>query len=484
MILFDNAQDAGQARGCWFAVVVRVAQWLDGGVRHLPMISMGSLLLRSCHSRLQNLSVALLLALAAMLAHGQQAGILADARAAMEAKQYEEAEKLYRKALVDAPNSAALLTDMALSLQMQGRSAEAIRSYSQALRQGYIPETYALLAEERCKMGDLAGARPMLARIFREERKNLRVLAAVAPCYLEIDEPVESAIVYQTLAESKEYPADLRLVELAKSYLRSGQLFAGKLSKIPGSEPFLAALRDASSSGSAGARGAFTLAAKTSVFFDADLSWADAEARWEKHPQDVALLYLLSVLSAEEGMRQIQLCDEQFPGSPYLEQFHADVLADQGQGDEAAAEYEQLLREHPDLSDLRYSLGLLREHREEWPAAAESFRQQLAASPTDERAAAHLSRCMIAMEQYAEVRDFLLPRMSAAHPPQWASLLLAEAQEKLGKPDEAVRILVAAERETNPDKQVHYRLMHLYTLAGRTADAKREYALFQAASKP
>jgi tetratricopeptide (TPR) repeat protein len=159
------------------------------------------------------------------------------------------------------------------------------------------------------------------------------------------------------------------------------------------------------------------------------------------------------------------------------------MLADQGHPDEAAAEYERLMREHPDLSDLRYSLGLLREKREEWEAASEAFRQQLAAYPSDERAAAHLSRCMLRLEQYSAVKDFLEPRMRSEHPPQWASLNLAEAEQKLGHQDAAIRILAAAERELNPDKLVHYRLMHLYTISGRTADAKREYALFQAASR-
>jgi tetratricopeptide (TPR) repeat protein len=430
-----------------------------------------------------SLAAALLLAPVAIPARGQQAVELTAARQAMDAKQYDAAEKLYRKALVHAPSSAAVLTDLALSLQLQGRSAEAIHYYSLALKQGYVPETYALLAQERCKMGDLDALHPMLDRIFREERKNTRVLSAVAPCFLDIDEPVESAIVYQALLGSKDYPADLALVQLAKSYIRSGQLFAGKLSKAPGSEPFLAALREASSAGSARARSAFPEAARISPFFAPDLSWAEAVDRWQKHPQDAALLYLLSVLSGEQGMRQIELCDEQFPRSPYLQQFHADVLADQGNGEQAAAEYEQLLREHPDLSDLRYSLGLLREKREEWQAAADAFRQQLAAYPTDERAAAHLSRCMIQMEQYGAVRDFLQSRVRAEHPPQWASLNLAEAEEKLGKPEEAVRILVAAEHEANPDKLVHYRLTHLYSITGRAADAKREYALFQAASK-
>jgi hypothetical protein len=62
-------------------------------------------------------------------------------------------------------------------------------------------------------------------------------------------------------------------------------------------------------------------------------------------------------------------------------------------------------------------------------------------------------------------------------------LNLAEAEQKLGHSDAAIKILVAAEQQPNADKLIHYRLTHLYTLAGRSADAKREFALFQAASQ-
>jgi tetratricopeptide (TPR) repeat protein len=288
--------------------------------------------------------------------------------------------------------------------------------------------------------------------------------------------------VYRSLLNTDAYPADLALVQLAKSYIRSGQFFAAKLSKDPRSEPFMSALRQASSDGSSAARSAFAEAARTSPYFRPDLEWQQAVDLWRQHPQDTSLLYLLSVLSGEQGMNQIQICSDKFADSPYLKQFYADVLADQGHGDEAIAQYEELVREHPDLSDLHYSLGLLREKREEWPAAADAFRQQLAAYPTDERAAAHLSKCMLQMEQYAALREFLAPRMKADHPPSWAPLYLADAEQKSGNPDAAIKILVAAEHEPNADKLVHYRLMHLYSLAGRSADAKREYALFQGVS--
>lgn len=405
------------------------------------------------------------------------------ARQAMEARNYAAAEQIYRKALTENPSSAALLTDLALSLQMQGRSAEAMHDYQLALKQKYVPETYALLAQEKCRMGELESLRPMLDRIYREEQENIRVISAVAPCYLDIDEPIESATIYQALLNSHEYPPDLAMVQLAKSYIRTGQFFATRLSKSPDGEPFLAALRQGPDAGSEGARSAFPLAKRVSTHFRSDLGWKDAVAVWRRYPQDAALLYLLAVLSAEEGMRQVQQCEEQYPSSPYLEQFYADVLADQGHADEAIGEYEELIREHPDLSDLHYNLGVLHEKRGEWPAAAEAFRGQLAAYPNDERAAAHLSTCMLQMEQYAALRDFLEPRIHAANPPQWASVNLAEAEQKLGHPDEAIRILVAAEHDPNADKLVHYRLMHLYTLSGRPADAKREYALFQASTK-
>lgn len=331
-------------------------------------------------------------------------------------------------------------------------------------------------------MGEFDSVRPMLGKIFREDLHNFRVVSAVAPCYLEIDEPVESVVVYEAILKNREYPADLALVQLAKSYIRSGQLFVGKLSKASGSEPFVAALRQASAGGSAGARSAFPQAAGTSPYFKPDLDWNAALNLWRQHPQDTALLYLLSVLSGEQGMQQVQSCEQQFPSSPYLAQFYADMLADQGRGDEAIAQYEQLERDHPDLSELHYNLGLLHEKREEWPAAAQAFQRQLDAYPNDERAAAHLSRCMLQMEQYAQVRDFLAPRMKSEHPPQWASLNLAEAEQKLGDRDAAIKTLVAAEGEPNADKLVHYRLMLLYTLSGRSADAKREYARFQAAN--
>lgn len=429
------------------------------------------------------LSGAVLLILTAKTGNAQQTSPLESARRAMEAKDYAKAETMYRRALAQGSLSPQVLTDLGLSIQLQGRSTEAMHYYSLSLKRRYIPETYALLAQEMCKMGNLDGVRPMLARIYRNEQANLRVLAAVAPCYLDINEPTEAVSVYAALQTSSAYAPDLALIQLAKSYMRSGQSFAVKLSRAAPAGPFLTALRQASDSGSNGARSAFPEAARISPNFAPDLSWAEALQRWRLHPEDIALLYLLSVLSAEESMHQIEICQERYPASPYLQQYQADVQADQGNADEAAAAYEQLMKQYPELPNLGFSLGLLYEKNNEWEKAVQAYRHQLARDPNDERTAAHLSECMLQTEQYVKLREFLQPRMRTEQPPQWAKVALAEAEEQLGNVNAAIKLLVSAEHDPNTNKLVHYRLMHLYLVSGHPEDAKRELALFKAASK-
>ena len=437
---------------------------------------------RATRFRFRGIWPALAFALIACSTQAQPPSLLDKARDAMNAKQFTVAEQICRKALVQNPKSVALLNTLGLSLHMQGRSADAIYYYSISLKQGYVPRTYALLAAEKCRVGDLEAVRPMMQKLYREERKNLPVISVVAPCYLDIDEPVEAATVYEQMVDNKDYPADFTLVTVAKSYIRSEIFFNGRLSKAPGSEPFRAALRQAASGDPSAARRAFPEAARISTNFRADLSWSDAVERWRQHPQDAALLYLLFILSAEQAIHKMEICEERYPDSPYLKQYMADVMAEEGHEDEAVEQYAQLIREHPDLPDLQYGLGMLRERKGEWKEAAQAFRQQLVKSPNDEQAAENLSKCLLQSELYAELQTFLQPKMRSEHPPRWASLDLAEAEQKLGNVEDAIKVLVGAEHQGGADKLLHYRLMHLYSLAGRSEDAKREQVLFQAAS--
>ena len=239
-----------------------------------------------------------------------------EARAAMLRRNYTTAESLYRKALERNPASPELLTDLGVSLQMQGRSTEAMQAFEQSLKRRYLPQTYALLAAQHCISRDLDEAKPMLRRIAKEDAGETNILAVVAPCFLDADEPIESIEVYTALLRDDSYPQDLALMRLAKSYLAAAQSFTSRLMAEPGSGEYLQALSDASASSDP--RSAFPTAQRESPNFRPGLPFKEALAVWNQHQDDTALLYQLAVISGELSMKQVELCRQRYPDSPYL----------------------------------------------------------------------------------------------------------------------------------------------------------------------
>ena len=395
-------------------------------------------------------------------------------RIALDHGDYVSAEAFYREALLKYPGSPELLTNLGIAMQMQGRSTDAIHAFEQALKQKNLPRTYGLLAEERCKTRDLEGARPMLTRILKDDIADPQILALVAPCYLDLDEPVESIAVYDALLSDTFFPNDLALIQLAKSYLLSAQFFITRLAAAPENTAYLQAIRNARDQASPDARGAFALAAQKSPHFNPKLSFQEAVRRWRRYPEDTALLYLLSVLSGEESMHQVEMCSDKYPTSPYLDQLRFEMLAEQGHEDEAIQGYERLLQTHPELPDLHYSLGMLYRKRRMWDRALEVFRAQVAHDPQDERAAARVSEALVELSQWNDVRDFLEPRVKGSNPPLWAVLDLSEALQNLDDPQRAIELLATAEKENMSNKSIHYRLLLLYRKVGNVAQVQAE----------
>lgn len=400
-----------------------------------------------------------------------------EARAAMLRRDYITAESLYRNALERNPASAELLTDLGVSLQMQGRSTEAIKAFEQSLKRKYLPQTYALLAEEHCVSRDLDEAKPMLRKIVKEDAEETEILAVVAPCFLDADEPVESVQVYTALLRDDSYPQDLALIRLAKSYLAAAQLFASRLMAKPGSGEYVQALSDATASGDP--RSAFPRAQRESPNFRPDRSFEEALAIWNQHQDDIALLYQLAVISGESSMKQVEVCRQRYPDSPYLAQLEFEMLSNQGKEGAAAAGFEELLHSHPELPDLRYDLGMLYRKQRDWDKALAVFRQELDANPQDERAAARVSEALGQMTRWQELRDFLAPRMQQKSPPLWACLDFANALEQLGQNSEAIHVLATALVSHPSSKAVHWRLLHLYRLSGDMQKASAEAKWFK-----
>jgi tetratricopeptide (TPR) repeat protein len=404
-------------------------------------------------------------------------------KAALDKGDYAAAEVLYRKALREHPAQPELLSNLGVALQMQGRSTEAMHAFEQALKLKKLPRTYALLAQERCRTRDLDGARPMLERILKEEASDPLILALAAPCYLDLDEPIEAAEAFTALLADSSYPHDYALIQLAKSYALAGQFFFSRLTHTPENARYVAAIGAARDQTAPDARSAFADAARLSPYFRADLSFPEAVGLWRQHPGDPALLYLLCVLSGEGSIHNLEICAEKYPDSPYFEQMKLEMQAEQGREEEAIQGYEALMQAHPELSDLPYSLGMLYIKQRQWEKAAEVFRVQLSRHPQDERSAAHLSEALERLSRWSELRTFLTPLMQQANPPLWASTDLAEAEENLGDPKAAIRVLAAAEKANMSSKAIHFRLVHLYRMTGNLAQAQVESQWFKQAGQ-
>jgi tetratricopeptide (TPR) repeat protein len=405
------------------------------------------------------------------------------AKSALERRDYKSAEALYKSILIQHPRSPELLTNLGVAIQMQGRSTEAIQLFEQALQLKRLPRTYALLAEERCKSRDLEDARPMLLRILNEDASDPLILALVAPCYLDLDEPIEATEVYSSLLSASSFPKDLALIQLSKAYLLSARFFFGRLAAARDSAIFVQAIRNARDGAAVDERGAFADAARISPYFRPDLSFQDAVRLWRHHPDDTALLYLLSVLGSEESINQVNTCIQSYPNSIHLDQLRLDMLADQEHEDEAIKGYERLLLTHPELPELRYNLGMLYRKHRMWEEALAAFREQLAHDPQDERCAARVSESLVQLGQWNNLHSFLSPRMKQNNPPLWATLDISEAAENLNNPQEAIRFLASAEKTHMSSRSIHFRLMQLYRRTGDLQQVQVENQWFKSTDK-
>jgi tetratricopeptide (TPR) repeat protein len=406
------------------------------------------------------------------------------ARAAFVARNYSQSVKLYEQALAGHPDSAQLQSDLGLAYQMEGEHSLAIRSYLAALHLEDLPRTRELLTIERCRLREYSEARPLLARIAGHLSKDDALLPVLSPCYLEADDALDAIRVGQFLALSGIMPPDQVLVYRSHAFMAASNFFIGRLAQIQEGTPYLQVLKAARDAGSADARGAFPSATSHSSYLHSDLTLDEGLALFPKHSSDPALLYMLSVLAGEQAMQSISECETNYPASPLLAQFRAQLLTAQGQYQAAGAIFTQLLSSHPELPDLRHEAAMLYRGQGEWERALALFYDDLAANPSDGRAVTGISESLVQLGRYDEVVEFLVPHFSSAPGPLWAALDLSLAYQKLEKYPQAIHALSRAEKTYPHEKSIHFRLMRLYTLTGQTNLAQKESALFAGVNHP
>jgi len=406
------------------------------------------------------------------------------ARIAFNAGHYQQAANLYSEELARHPPSAELQTDLGLAYQMEGEHALAIRSYLAAQRLEDIPRTRELLAIERCRLRQYRAVTPLLARIAAHLSGEDALLPVLSPCYLQAEDAIDALRVSKALAGSGTMPPDQALIYRAHASIAASNLFINELSKAAGGTPYLQYLKAARDAGSADARGGIPLAIAHSSYLRSDLTLDDGLTFYAGHSDDPALLYVLGVLAGEQAMQSVLKCRQQFPDSPWLAQFEAEMLAAQGQPQQAKAIYTQLLASQPELPELRHDMAMLCRAQGEWSQALGLFRAELAADPSDDRGVTGISESLIQLGSYKEAVAFLEPRFANAVPPLWAALDLSLAYQKLGSYPQAITVLIRAERHYPREKQIHFRLMRLYTLTGKMDRAQQESALFAGTAHP
>ena len=145
---------------------------------------------------------------------------------------------------------------------------------------------------------------------------------------------------------------------------------------------------------------------------------------------------------------------------------------------EAAAEFEQALAADPsnDVLRIQYATCLFAEERnDDARRQFEIERKKLGDRPGLNY---YLARLDLRANDFSAAIKKLAPLEADPALPD-ASLYLGVAYMSAGQPARALECLERAARRIPRDPQVHYRLGRAYSMAGRAADADREYKLYQ-----
>lgn len=105
-------------------------------------------------------------------------------------------------------------------------------------------------------------------------------------------------------------------------------------------------------------------------------------------------------LCGEESIKQQHECAAKYLHSPNLQLYQADVLAEQGQEEESLEKYKQLLRDYPNLPDLRCNLDMLYRKRGEWAKALGMLKDPLPRGSIDDYTASGVSASLLRLKQY------------------------------------------------------------------------------------
>ena len=204
-------------------------------------------------------------------------------------------------------------------------------------------------------------------------------------------------------------------------------------------------------------------------------------------PSNPDLLYSVYRLHSELGSRAVAALSREAAGSARLHQVTAELLESQGDYVQAVEQYRRAERMDPSLPGIHRALAVALLNASPDPAdrdeAQEQLEIELQANPADFHSIYELGEVAWTEGRYAEARKRFARAVELRPDFVNALIALGKAETRGGDPAGALPHLEKAV-ELDPENEVaRYRLSQAYRRLGRTAEASRELARFEALRK-
>jgi tetratricopeptide (TPR) repeat protein len=199
-------------------------------------------------------------------------------------------------------------------------------------------------------------------------------------------------------------------------------------------------------------------------------------------PRDPEVLYVTVHAYSDLSTRTAQELARFAPDSYPAHELNAESLELQGKWDDAAKEYQQILRQNPDLPGIHFRMGRLLLSKPNPPAdvgaqARKEFEQELKIDPSNAEAEFILGELARQEQQWDDaVKHFSRATQLDAG---FGDALLGLGASLIAtkKFAEAVAPLEAAVKLQPTNPVAHYNLATAYSRSGKKAEADREFAI-------
>jgi tetratricopeptide (TPR) repeat protein len=204
-------------------------------------------------------------------------------------------------------------------------------------------------------------------------------------------------------------------------------------------------------------------------------------------PADPDVLYVTTHAYSDLSTRAALQLAGTAPLSVQARELNAEALESQEKWDDAAAEYNQILKQQPDMPGIHYRLGRIILSKPATPSTPDDARKEFEAELKIDPKNAGAEYVLGELSRQAQQWDDAIAHFSRAAKLDAnfanAFLALGLSLNSAGRYVEAIAPLETEVKLQPANPTGHYQLTIAYRKAGRREDAEREMALFQQTSE-